>query len=104
MVTINEVREYMALPPDAPDAIAQLCLDAAKSKARVAGIPDYKNNAQYDMFLCALAACYYDNRGLAFSGTWSAAAQENAQRMVDALCWNCETRVRTMAKAQTLAS
>ena len=41
-------------------------LAAAKSKARSAGIPVFENNAQYDLFIMALAAMYYDNRGMSF--------------------------------------
>lgn len=41
-------------------------LAAAKSKAKVAGIPAFENNAQYDLFIIALAAMYYDNRGMTF--------------------------------------
>jgi len=43
-------------------------LAAAKSKAKVAGIPVFENNAQYDLFILALAAMYYDNRGMSFEG------------------------------------
>lgn len=84
MVTIKTIREYLALPPDTPDAIADLCLRAAKSKARQAGIPDYQNNKQYDMFLCALAAFTFDNRGLAIPGTYKAGANEAMQGMLNA--------------------
>lgn len=55
-------------------------LNAAKSKARAAGIPAFENNAHYDMFIMALAAMYYDNRGMAFQDPADAA---NAQRMID---------------------
>lgn len=55
-------------------------LNAAKSKAKAAGIPAFVNNAQYDMFIMALAAMYYDNRGMAFQDPADAA---NAQRMID---------------------
>jgi hypothetical protein len=55
-------------------------LNAAKSKARAAGVPTLTNNAQYDLFIMALAAMYYDNRGMAFQDPADAA---NAQRMVD---------------------
>jgi hypothetical protein len=55
-------------------------LKAAKSKARAAGVPDYKNNAQYDLFIMALAGMYYDNRGIVFQNPADAA---NAQRMID---------------------
>lgn len=55
-------------------------LNAAKSKARVAGIKEYTNNAQYDLFILALAALYYDNRGMTFQNPADAA---NTQRMID---------------------
>ena len=50
-------------------------LMAAQSKARAAGVPAFTNNAQYDLFIMALAAMYYDNR--AFQ------APADAQRMID---------------------
>lgn len=81
MVTIKTIREYLALPPDTPDTIADMCLKSAKSKARTAGIPDYQNNKQYDMFLCALAACWYDNRGMTFANEYN---DEAAQRLINA--------------------
>ncbi|MDD4431693.1 MAG: head-tail connector protein [Bacteroidales bacterium] len=55
-------------------------LNAAKSKAKAAGIREYTNNAQYDLFIMALAAMYYDNRGMTFQNSADAA---NAQRMID---------------------
>jgi len=55
-------------------------LKAANSKARAAGVPALTNNAQYDLFIMALAAMYYDNRGMAFQDPADAA---NAQRMID---------------------
>lgn len=55
-------------------------LNGAKSRARSAGIPTFTNNAQYDLFILALAAMYYDNRGMVFQNPADAA---NAQRMVD---------------------
>jgi len=55
-------------------------LQAAKSKARAAGIREYTNNAQYDLFIMALAGMYYDNRAMTFQNPADAA---NAQRMID---------------------
>ena len=55
-------------------------LNAAKSKARAAGVPAFESNAQYDLFILALAALYYDNRGMTFQNPADAA---NAQRMID---------------------
>jgi hypothetical protein len=43
-------------------------LAAAKSKAISAGVPVFENNAQYDLFITALAAMYYENRAMAFEG------------------------------------
>jgi hypothetical protein len=55
-------------------------LQAAKSKAKAAGIPVFENNAQYDLFILALAAMYYDNRAMTFQNPADAA---NAQKMID---------------------
>lgn len=65
--------EYTTIPVDA-------YINAAKSKARVAGIPEFQNNAQYDLFIMALAAMYYDNRGMTFQNPADAA---NAERMIN---------------------
>ncbi len=65
--------EYTTIPVDA-------YINAAKSKARVAGIPAFENNAQYDLFIMALAAMYYDNRGMTFQNPADAA---NAERMIN---------------------
>ena len=64
----------------ATDSGLQPYLDAARSKARAAGIPDYEHNAQYDLFILALAAMYYDNRGM---GT-PLADPVKAQNMINA--------------------
>ncbi len=81
MLSITTLKDYIGMPPDAADTVAELCLNAAKSKSRAAGIPDYKNNAQYDLFLCALASCWYDNRGMTFVG--ASANPENAQMLIN---------------------
>ena len=83
MVTIEMLRQYIGCPPDEEDSIVELCLAAAKSKAKTAGIPDFRENGQYDLFLCALAALYYDNRSLGFTGTYQATAEETARKMVN---------------------
>jgi len=61
-----------------PDAL-QLYLDAAKSRARSSGVPDFENNAEYDLFILALAAMEYDNRGF---GT-PLIDPEKAERMIN---------------------
>lgn len=55
-------------------------LQAAKSKASASGIPTFDNNAQYDLFIMALAAMYFDNRGMTFQNPADAA---NSERMVN---------------------
>lgn len=72
--------EYLNVAPDSRENL-QFYLDAAKSKARSAGVPDLQANAQYDLFLYALAAMYYDNRGMGFGDT--GAAEDAAQRMIN---------------------
>jgi hypothetical protein len=75
MVTTADLAAYLR----AANSGLQPYLDAARSKARAAGIPDYQNNAQYDLFILALSAMYYDNRGM---GT-PLADPAKAQRMID---------------------
>jgi hypothetical protein len=62
-VSAADLNSYLRLAPDDTES-TQMYLDAAKAKAQAAGVPDYENNAQYDLFLLALAANYYDNRGM----------------------------------------
>ena len=78
-VTLETLRDFLELPEDGrEDRTLSLCLAAAESKARAAGIPDFANNAQYDLFLCALAAMYYDQRGMG-----QMALEEDVQRMIN---------------------
>lgn len=81
-VTVDNLADYVGSPPDNAEDLA-IHLRAAKSKARAAGIPDYEHNAQYDEFILALAAMYYENRGMAFSGSYQATAEENARKMIN---------------------
>ena len=83
MVTNTDLFAYLGNPPDSAEKLGPY-LAAARSKCRAAGVPDYQNNAQYDMFLLALAGFYYDNRGLTFGGKYQDSVEENAQRMVNA--------------------
>ncbi len=76
------LRRYLRLPPDNAEDLSGF-LAAAKSKARSAGIPDFSHNAQYDMFILNLAAMEYENRGLAFSGSYQATAEENARKLIN---------------------
>lgn len=84
MVTVESLRTYLNCPPDIADSQLTMWLDAAKSVARTAGVPDFQHNAQYDLFLLALANWYYDNRGMQVSGTYQATARETMQKIKDA--------------------
>lgn len=81
-VTEESFRKYLGpMPDDTTDL--KMYLEAAKAKARSAGIPDFKNNAYYDLFICALAAMFYENRGMTFSGSYQATASDNAQKLIN---------------------
>ena len=82
-VTVDSFREYLNPSPDTSEAQLESWLASAKSEARTAGVRDFSNNAQYDLFIMSLAAWYYDNRGLQVSGTYQATALETKKRMVD---------------------
>ena len=81
-VKASELAEYLRLPPDASEELNPY-LAAAKAKATAAGVPEFKNNAMYDMFIMALAAMYYENRGMAYSGSYQATAEENARKLIN---------------------
>lgn len=81
--TVDDLRDYLRLPPDSPENL-EMYLAAARSKARAAGIPEYQNNALYKMFILSLAAMYYDNRGMTYSGSYQATAENNARNLINA--------------------
>lgn len=83
MVTVADFRAYLNPAPDITDAQLSSWLAAAKSEARTAGVPDFRRNAQYDLFIQALAAWYYDNRGLQVSGTYQATALGTKKQLTD---------------------
>ena len=82
-VTTENLAEYLRLPPGDTEGLTAY-LDAARSKARSAGVPDYQRNAQYDLFLLSLAAFYYEARGLSTPGQYqSSAEEENARKLTN---------------------
>ena len=86
MVTIDLLKNYLNILPDDGDEIAELCLEAAKASAKSAGIPEYEDNKRYDLFICALAGCWYDNRNFAFIGSGNrgtANAEQNARNLIN---------------------
>ena len=81
-VNTDTLAGYLHLPPDNSEDLS-VFLSAAQSKARAAGIPDFENNAQYDLFIMALAALYYDARGMSFPGMTPTAAEDSARRLIN---------------------
>ncbi len=75
--------EYLGLPPDASDTIADLCLAAAKDTLNEAGRPEMFNYAKYDLAVYSIAGFFYDNRGLTASGAYKAGVISAAQGMIN---------------------
>lgn len=82
-VTSKSLHEYLGNPPDSSEDLS-MYINAAKAKATAAGVPEFKNNAHYDMFIHELAAHYYENRGLSVSGSYQATAEETTRRITNA--------------------
>ena len=81
--TVEGFRDYLNPSPDVTTAQLEGWIAAAKSEARTAGIPEFQRNAQYDLFIYALAAWYYDNRGMQVSGTYQATSLETKKKIED---------------------
>ena len=75
MITAADLAEYLH---ESENAVRPY-LAAARSQLRRSGVPEYRNNAEYDLFVQALAGMYYDNRGL---GT-PLADEQAATRMIN---------------------
>lgn len=79
-VTAQTLKDYLRLPPD-DDEDLTMYIDAAKAKAKAADVPEFRDNALYDLFIHELAGNYYENRNMAYSGSYQATAEENARRI-----------------------
>ena len=62
MINLESFQEYIR-DTSSPN-IANLCLEAAKSKAYTAGVEVMESNPHYELFIYALAGYWYDNRSL----------------------------------------
>ena len=60
-VSVNGLKTYLRLPSDSTEDLT-VFLSAAKASAAAAGVPDYSDNALYDIFLYGLASIFYDHR------------------------------------------
>lgn len=81
-VTVESLKAYLRLPSDSAEDVS-LYLNAAVAKAAAAGVPAFENNALYDLFICSLAALYYDNRAMSFSGSYQATAEATATKLIN---------------------
>ena len=63
MVTVAQLKAYLRLPSADTEYLTGF-LQAAKAKARSAGIPEFQNNALYDQFLLQFAGLLYESRSL----------------------------------------
>lgn len=81
-VTEADLAGYLREAPDSTENLS-FYLSAARDKARAAGVPEFQNNAYYDLMILTLAAMYYENRGAAFSGSYQATAEENARKIIN---------------------
>lgn len=82
-VTVDGFRDYLNPPPETTNAELKSWLASAKSEARTAGVLEFRHNAQYDLFIYALAAWYYDNRGMQVSGSYQATSLETKKKIMD---------------------
>ena len=81
-VDSKSLHEYMRNPPDCSEDLS-MYINAAKARAKAAGVPEFKNNALYDMFIHELATHFYENRGLSVSGTYQATAEQTARNITN---------------------
>lgn len=81
-VDSQSLHAYMRDPPDCSEDLS-MYINAAKARAKAAGVPDFKHNALYDMFIHELATHFYENRGLSVSGTYQATAEHTAQNITN---------------------
>ncbi|MGI6156587.1 MAG: head-tail connector protein [Enterococcus lemanii] len=83
MADIQTLSKYLGLMPDEDTTIAGLALNAAKAKAKAAGVCERKNDPYYDLFIYALAGAWYDNRNISTPGLATQAGAEAMQRLVN---------------------
>ena len=83
MPDIVTLSKYLELMPGEDKTIAQLAMNAAIAKAKVAGVAERDNDPYYDLFIYALAGAWYDNRNVASPGTATQGGAEAMQKLVN---------------------
>lgn len=81
-VNSASLRAHLRLSPDSTENLDGY-INAAKAKAKGAGVPEFKNNALYDQFIHELAAHFYENRGLSYGGSYKATAEATATNLIN---------------------
>ena len=89
MPTIEGLRSYARLNPDDNDPSLQVCFDAAIQHAKDAGVPDWlftandgTGDAKLNLYLYAMAANLYDNRGFELPNGVSSTYIEGCKRQM----------------------
>lgn len=89
-MSVEEFRGYLVAGED-EDPMIKLCYDAAVQSAKDAGIPDYlftADDKKLTLYVYALAAHYYDNRGFMAVG----AQDDYTKRMMTKMCFELKHR------------
>ena len=60
---MGDIRRFMGLMDDEQDALANVCIEAAKQWYAHAGVPDREGDGLYDFWVTNLATWFFDNRG-----------------------------------------
>lgn len=63
MPSIDMLRGFVGEDPECGNQVLSLCLDAAVDWYARAKVPPRDGDALYDLWVCNLAAWFYDNRG-----------------------------------------
>lgn len=63
MLSLETLKRFAALDPDADDTVIQLCMDAAIKWFEDAGVPSGTVAKTYELGVYRLASHFYDNRG-----------------------------------------
>ena len=89
MPTIEGLRSYARLNPDDHDPSLQVCFDAAVQHARDAGVPEWlfaanegAGDAKLNLYIYAMAANLYDNRGFELPNGVSSTYIEGCKRQM----------------------
>lgn len=80
MPKLEEFRAYARIGEEEPDEVVRLYLDGAIQHAKDAGIPDFLSEIEdpkYNLYVYAMGAYLYDNRGFELSSGNAGGALNN---------------------------